>query len=292
MFLLLMNALAQGNTSMKRLLLLLGPILSVAGALGLIVFGDAIVGVFECVLTYGIVGPPQPVPISLGDLRWGAISGTAMTVGLVVSCVATAMRDSQSAMSLAGRIFQVVAGFLLLVGTVPVLWGIVIAKRGFIMIATSATTPKPDDVREMVQSATPMLTVGCGVLVVGVVVLLVVGQVGVRTKTPQTSDALSILSTLAAIGSSVLAVVSSFLFVGLWFHENALEAFLTSSGATPKPSELAQHLTGVLNKSLLAFIAVGCQGVLQAVAAIFTPASGPGAVSENLTDYKPEQDVE
>jgi hypothetical protein len=90
----------------------------------------------------------------------------------------------------------------------------------------------------------------------------------------------------------VLAIVSSFLFVGLWFHGNALEAFLTSSGATPKPSELAQHLAGVLNKSLLAFIAVGCQGVLQAVAAIFVPASSSDAVPETLTDHKREQDKE
>ena len=104
---------------MKHLPLILGPVLSIAGALGLIVFGRAIVGVFDGVMTYRIVNPPEPLPASLGDLGWVALSGVALTFGLVISCVATAMRDSQRTMSLAGRILQVVAGFLLLVGTMP-----------------------------------------------------------------------------------------------------------------------------------------------------------------------------
>jgi hypothetical protein len=262
----------RGDTTMKRRVVLVGPILSIAGASGLMLFGAAIVGVMDGVLTYRVVDPPEPLPTSLGELKWVAISGTALTFGLVISCVAMAMRDSQRTISLAGKILQVVAGVLFLIGSISVLWGIVVAKRGFLVIATSGATPKPDDVREMVQSAAPILTVGSVILVVGAVVLLVAGQI--KDRTEQTSAARAKLGNLAAIGSFAVAVVVSLLFVGIWLHANALETTFADAGVImPKASELGQHLAAILNKSLLAFIAVGCQGALQAVAAIFASTS-------------------
>lgn len=272
---------------MKRLLLVVGPLLSIAGAVGLIMFGHAIANVFEGVLTHRIVNPPEPPPSSLGELGWVALSGMALAFGLAISCAATAMRDRQESISPTGRILLVVAGVLLLIGTIPVLWGILVTKNGFMVIATSSVAPKPDDIREMIAAASPMITLGCTILLIGSVVLLVTGQIGFRTKALQTSDTTSMLSNLAALGSLVSGVVLSLLLVGSWRHGIALEALLTEGGAV-KPSELAEHLAGVLDKSLLAFIAVGCQGVLQAVAAIFARASSSDAVPEGFTDHKLE----
>ena len=141
---------------MKRLLLAVGSLLSIAGSVGLIVFGGAMVGIFDGVLTYRLVNPPEPLPASLGDLGWVAVSGVALAFGLVISCVATVIRDSQTTNSLTGKILQVVASSLLLIGAMPVLWGLLGAKRGFMIIATSAMTPKPEDVREMVEAAAPI----------------------------------------------------------------------------------------------------------------------------------------
>jgi hypothetical protein len=268
------------DNSMKRLLLVVGPVFSIAGAVGLILFGKAIVGVLDGVLTYRVVNPPEPFPASLGELGWAALSGIALALGLVISCVGTAMRDSQTAISPAGKILQVVAGILLFIGTVPVLWGVLGAKRGFFIIATSAMTPKPEDLREMVVAAAPMLTVGCAILLIGSVVLLVAGQLGTRAKPPQTIGTNSVFGALAASGSVLLGVASSFLFLGIWGHGSALEAILGVTEVTPKPSELAQHLSGILNKSLLAFILVGCMGVLQVVATIFAPTSKSDAATQ------------
>lgn len=269
---------------MKRLLLVLGPVLSIAGASGLAVYGNAIVGVLDGVMTYRVVNPPEPLPASLGELGWVAFSGMALAFGLVISCVATAMRDSQRTISVAGKILQVVAGALLLIGPMPVLWGIVVAKRGFIIIATSAATPNPEDFREMVQSAAPTLTVGCVILVAGAVILLVAGQAGFRTKPLQTTDTRSMFGVAVAVGSVVLGVVLSILFVGIWLHGSALATmFADAASIMPKPWELAQHLVGILNKSLLVFIGVGCQGIIQILAAVFAPSSSSQAVSESLT---------
>lgn len=258
---------------MKRSLLVVGPIFSIAGAVGLILFGSAIVGVLDGVLTYRVVNPPEPLSASLGELGWAAFSGIALALGLVISCVGTTKRDSQTAISPAGKILQVLAGVLLLIGTMPVLWGVLGAKRGFFIIATSAMTPKPENVQEMVGAAAPMLTIGSVILLIGSVVLLVAGQLRTRTKPPQTIGTHSVFGVLAASGSVLLGVVSSFLFLSIWGHGSALEAILGVTEITPKPSELAQYLSGILNKSLLAFIGVGCLGIMHILAAVLAPAA-------------------
>ena len=269
---------------MKRLLLVIGPILSISGASGLVVFGSAIVGVLDGVMTYRIVNPPAPPPTSLVDLGWAAISGMALTIGLAISCGATVMRDSRNSVSLGGTILSVVAGVLLLVGAIPLLRGVMCAIRDFRTIAASATTPNPENVREMVQGASSTLTVGCAILFVGSVVLFVAGQIGVRTKPLPTSDTRSMFGVLVAIGSTVLGVVVSLLFVGIWLHGDTLLAFFADVvSSTPRPSNLAQHLSGVLNKSLVAFMGIGCQGVVQIAATISAPSSSSETVSESLT---------
>jgi hypothetical protein len=156
----------------------------------------------------------------------------------------------------------------------PALWGLLGARRDFWMIVTSEVAPTPESTREMAQAAAPPLTVGYTMWVVAGIVLLVGGQVGIRTRPSQSVGTRSTLGVLAAIGSVVIGAIAFLLFVGVWFHGSALETIIAESPVTPKPSELARHLVGVLHKSLLAFVAVGCQGVLEAVAAIFAPTSG------------------
>jgi hypothetical protein len=175
-----------------------------------------------------------------------------------------------------------VAGLLLLSGTMPLLWAIVGAKNDFRIIAASAVAPKPESTQEMAQAAALPITVGCAIWLLSGFVLLAGGQVGIRTKPSPTIGTRSILGVFAAIASVVLGAAAFLLFVGVWLHGGALEAVLGSSALTPKPSELARHLAGVLNKSLLAFIIVGCLGIMQAVAAIFAPSSGSEAVFESM----------
>jgi hypothetical protein len=261
------------DSLMKRSLFAFGAILSIAGASGLIVFGDAIVGVFDGVLNYRLTDPPNPLPASMAELGWVAISGRAFAFGLVISCLATVMHDSQKTISRAGKILQLVAGVLFLIGTMPVLWGILVAKRGFMIIATSEAAPKPEDLRRMVEAASPGITAGCVVLLLGAAVMLVAGQAGVRTNPSQTIDRRSVLPVLAAIVSVVLGVVATLLFIGVWSHGSALEAILANTEFAFKPSDLARHLTGILNKSLAAFIVLGCQGVMQILVGVFVPSS-------------------
>ena len=266
---------------MKRLLLVVGPILSIAGAVGLIMFGDALVGIMDGVLTYRFVNPPEPLPASLVSVKWAAFSGMALTLGLAISCIGTVIRDSQKTISLAGRLLASVAGILLVFGTMSLLWGVLGAKRAFIIIATSAMTPKPENVQEMVEASSPMFMTGSAILLIGAAVLLVAGQVGLQAKPPQAIETHSVFGVLAAIGSVLLGVVLSLLFIGILLHGNALESFFIHTAIIPKASELARHLVGILNKSLLAFIGVGCQGTMHILAAAFAPSAKQDAASND-----------
>jgi hypothetical protein len=266
-------------TLMKRSLLLLGSVLSIAGAVGLAAFGDALIGIMDGVLTYRFVDPPEPLPASFVGVKWAAFSGTALTLGLVVSCIGTVLPGSRKTTSLAGRISASVAGILLVFGTIPLLWGVLGAKRALMVIAMSAATPKPSEVQEMVQATAPMLLIGSTILLVGSVISLVAGQVGLRGKPRQIDSTRSVLGVLVTVVSAVLGVVLSLLFAGIWLHGSALEEIFTGTSLTPKPSELAEHLAGVFNKSMLAFIGVACLGITSIFAAIFAPAAKSDAAS-------------
>lgn len=264
---------------MKRSLLLLGSVLSIAGAVGLIAFGDAFVTIMDGVLTYRFVDPPEPLPASFVGVKWAAFSGMALTLGLAIWCIGMVMNNNRKTISLAGRISACVGGVLLVFGIMPLLWGVLGAKRSLMIIAMSAATPKPVEVQEMVRATAPMLLIGSAILLVGATVLLVAGQVGIRAKPPQTNSTRSVLGVIVTVGSVFLGVVLSLVFVGIWLHGNALEEIFTGTTLTPKAFELGEHLFGIVNKSLLAFIGVGCQGITSIFAAVLAPAAESDAAT-------------
>ncbi len=267
----LLPRFAAEESLMKRLLLLLSSLVAVAGALGLVVFGGSIVGVFDGVMTHRIVDPPEPLPDSLAELGATALSGVAIALGLAVSCVATAMRFGQRTISVPGKALLAVAGVLILLGTMPLWWALSGAKADFRAIAASAGAPKPETTRAMAQEAAFPLAAGYAVWVVAAALSLAGGQVGSRAKPSPATGTRSVLAALAALGGVGLGVAASVLFLGIWLHGAALEGMLAGSVATPKPAELARNLAGVLDRARLAFLLVGCQGVMQAVAAVFSP---------------------
>ena len=108
---------------MKRLLRLLGPVVALTGSLGLVMYGRAMIGVFE-VLMVGSLGP-APLPAALEELEWVTMSARHGVGGLVISCVATVMRDSGRAVSSIGRLLYTVAGVSLVMGAMPLAWAII-----------------------------------------------------------------------------------------------------------------------------------------------------------------------
>ena len=266
---------------MKRLLLLLGPVVALIGSLGLVMFGSAVVGVFE-LLTLRKVDPTAPLPefAPLPELQWAVISAIALVVGLVISCLATVMRNSGHTISTIGRLLYTVAGVSLIIGAMPLAWGIMGAKASFSILATAKTSPKPESLLEMILSAESAMTIGYAVFVLSAVLLIVAGSAGFQATPSQVNDRQSPLSVVFGTGSVLVGGILLLLLMFVWSNGNALDTMVTEASVIAKPSELASHLLGILNKSLFVFGGVATLGLLQLLASIFAPSAGSDSGSE------------
>ncbi len=263
---------------MKRLLLLLGPVVALTGSLGLVMYGRAMIGVFE-VLTVGSLGP-APLPAALAELQWAMMSAMTLVIGLVISCVATVMRNSGRTISTIGRLLYTVAGVSLIIGAMPLAWAIMGAKDSFRILATAQSSPKFENLQEMILSAESAMTIGYAVFVLSAVLLIVAGSAGFQATPSQANDRQSPLSVNFAIGSVLVGGVLLLLMISVRFNGNALGMMITETSVTPNPSELAAHLTGILNKSLFVFGGLATLGLLQLLASIFAPSAGSDSGSE------------
>jgi hypothetical protein len=267
----------QGKVAtMKRLLLLLGPMVALMGSLGLVVSGSAVVGVLE-LLTYGNVDPTTPPP-ALPELQWAVLSAIALVVGLVISCLATVMRNSGHTISMIGRLLYTVAGVLLITGAMPSASGIMSVKAVFRILAYASTTPQPESMQVLMLYAESAMTIGCAVFALSAVLLIVAGTAGFQATPSQVNDRQSPLSVVFGTGAVLVGGIVLLLLMFVWSNGNALETMVTqalSKGSVGvQPSELASHLSGILNKSLFVFGGVATLGLLQLLASIFAPSAG------------------
>ena len=245
---------------MKRVLLLIGPVLSLLGSLGFFMFGHALVGVFA-VLTFRTEDPS--LPSALAELHWAVVSASALVVGLVMLSAAFVIRDSGRSISWIGRMMYVGAGLLLMIEAVFLIWSNMRARSSFVEIATSSVTPRFDSLREMIQSVDPIMTVGSALLGLSTLVLVVAGLVGFQANSSNEDVRRGSLSIVFAIVSILIGGTLLLLILLLRSSGNVLETLITDSSVTPHPSELAIDLTGILNKYLLVFGGLAMMGFLQ-----------------------------
>jgi hypothetical protein len=252
----------QGKVAtMKRLLLLLGPVVALLGSLGLVMSGSAVVGVFE-LLTFRNIDP------------------AALVVGLVISCLATVMRNSGHTISMIGRLLYTVAGVLLITGAMPSAWGIMSVKAIFRILATSPTSPKLESIQAVMLSAEPAMTIGCAIFALSAVLLIVAGTAGFQATPSQVNGSQSPLRVVFGTGSVIVGGIVLLLLMFIWSNGNALETLAREASVGVRLADVAQHFSGILNKSLFVFGGVATLGLLQLLASIFAPSAGLDSGSE------------
>lgn len=257
---------------MKRLALLLGPVLALIGAAGLFMFGSALVGVFD-VLTVRSANPPQSVPQALAELPRAVLSLVAVVIGLVIASVALVVRDGRRTISVTGRMMYLAAGVLLLVAVVPLAWSVMGIKGSFRVIATSPTAATAASLRDMIQSVEPAMTIGYGLLGISATLLLVAGLFGFQTSSSQAQERQAGVCVVFAMGAALLGMFLLALLLTVRSNGNTLEAMLTDAAVTPKPAELAAHSASILNKALIVFGGLGTLGLLQMLTSRLLPSS-------------------
>ncbi|MDE0864054.1 MAG: hypothetical protein OSA98_09720 [Rubripirellula sp.] len=245
---------------MKRVLLFIGPLLSLLGSLGFFMFGNALVGVFE-VLTFRMEDPS--LPSTLAEFHWAVVSASALVMGLVILSAAFVIRDSGRSISWIGRMMYVGAGLLLMIGAVFLIWSTMHAKSSFVEIATSSVSPTIESVREMIQSVDPIMTVGSALLGLSTLVLVVAGLVGFQTNSSNEDVRRGSLSNVFAMVSILIGGILLLLILSLRLNGNEIETLITESSVIFKPADLGMILTGIVNKSLLVFGGLAMMGGVQ-----------------------------
>ena len=188
------------------------------------------------------------------------------------------MRNSGHTISTIGRLLYTVAGVSLIIGAMPLAWGIMGAKASFRILATAQ--PKPESLQEMILSNESTMTIGYAVFVLSAVLLIVAGSAGFQATPSQVNDRQSPLSVVFGTGSVLVGGVLLLLIISVRFNGNALGMMITETSVTPQPAELAAHLAGILNKSLFVFGGLATLGLLQLLASIFAPSAGSDSGSE------------
>ncbi|MEO1995736.1 MAG: hypothetical protein ABGZ17_10725, partial [Planctomycetaceae bacterium] len=109
---------------MKRVLLVLGPLLSSVGMLGLLTFGSAIIELVVESLT------SSDAPLSLGG-TWqrAGYAGMLLVIGCAATSCALVMRDSACGLINRGKVLFLISGVLMLAGTATAATAVVGASQ-------------------------------------------------------------------------------------------------------------------------------------------------------------------
>jgi hypothetical protein len=249
-------------------MLLLGGAIVLAASVGLSLLAGATVRSFE-VMTWRI-GEPPPGPLG----RLDDVAGLAglFALGWIVACAGISSPGPGSSVTLAGRILYAAAGLMTIAGSLPLIYGILAMRHMFMLLATSEATPKVEELELTMSHCGWYPVLGFDIAVLAAVFVLLAGVAGLRKAAAPQAQGTSSLQSMIMIGiTALLAVLFALLFVLVSRHGAALAFMLADSSSIPRASDLAQHLIGIVNKSLYAYVLLLLLGILQIVVAALAP---------------------
>lgn len=254
-----MESPSSNPTVVNSRLHLVGLVVALVGSVGLAMYGAAVAGSLDVF----VVDDESRHSAAMASLPATMLSIIALVVGLVVARVASLRLGSRS--TTGGLLLAAAAGLLLVAGGCLCGWSISWALRGFMLMAESETTPKPEQVDLVIRTAEPSRVVGIVLVILSAVLSLAAGLLGFREK-PATAvskgDAFGGLVRWVSIGAGAMLVC---LAVWAWHHGSAIQGLLAED-VLPKPYEFATHVKAILDESLLVFAGIGVLGLFGLVA--------------------------
>ena len=245
---------------MKRTLLVVGPLITVIGMVGLQFFGAAIVEVVTKSLTIEPGGTIEAVGI-----KWqrAAYAGMLLVMGCAATSCALVMRSRECGLINRGKTLFLISGILALVGTVIAAASVNSARQSLLVIAHANVSPRPEEVQAGIGPLVPRLNVALGILGTASLLSLFGGLGGLGQHSTGTPPQSSILGKLVCGCSLLLLLLAAF---GLVVRGSDIPRMLTNN-PPPKPGEIGNALLFSLQTWIGLFAGLGVLGVLQAVAA-------------------------
>lgn len=260
--------------SRGRWMLLLGGVILLLASLGLCVLAGATVRSCE-ILGWRIGEPP---PESLDQLNYVAALAGLLALGWIMACAGISSPGPGDTVTFVGRMMYAAAGLLTMVAALLLAVGMVLMQRTFMIIATSASTPKFDMVEQAMSHCGWYPVVGFGLIALSALCVAFAGFAGVKKTEIQNEQVPTPVRSMMRTGLTtfftvLFAALFALLFILVSRHGAALESWAFDVETVPKASELAGHLKGILDKSLAAYVILLLLGVVQVVAAALAPAN-------------------
>ena len=254
---------------MKRLTTMMAGLLTLVGALGLCLFGNAIAQLQYDVYTFRLTDPPDPLPNSLQVLPLAMLSAMAVVGGFLISIASITILPLAQRLSVNEKLLGGGAALMPIIAIFPLAWGVIVARQALMELA-QATLPSPDEFEATIKSSEQLLLVGFVLLVISAVLLLIsvlwqqAKKSAMDSKPGQPRGFTGFM-----VGAVFVGLVAFVLLGGAWFDGTAIVRMLGSR--TPEPAALAGHMSGILIKSLLAFVSISALGLLGLLALLLRP---------------------
>jgi hypothetical protein len=223
-----------------------------AGSVGLLLWGPAVVRIFDVL----VWDPGQPVSPGVQQMGLAAASALVFSIGAALVHMARAPgRSRVRVRALVGGPAAMVAGGLML-------WSVLRAREGFIAIAGSPTRPNSEDLQHAMAGAATLVTLAFAVMLVLPLLTLMLallprGPAAGAPGSPRDDRVApangqpALPAGLPLLGVLVAAAAFAAMFALCWFRSRDL-AGLLQAGSALRPNDLASPLTAILDASLAA----------------------------------------
>lgn len=254
---------------MKRALLLIGPLLALGGAIGLLSHGSAIVDV-----TGVLLFNTGAIAASLGEMQQSIqmmiVMVYLLTVGLVVAIGAMTFPGQPQCVTIIGKLLGCAAGGTLIGGAVLSGQAIDDVRRNLVALSTSEKAPKPGMLQQIIDAGGEELHLGIMVYIAASVVLLLVGVVGFRrSESTRMGSTVKIAMMLMVIAAVAIAIAGASALV--WYNVDKTLFLVTDFENPAEPAELAGHLLQAYQAGVVLFSGMGGLGVVAVLGYLFSP---------------------
>ncbi|MEZ5939854.1 MAG: hypothetical protein R3C18_00590 [Planctomycetaceae bacterium] len=235
--------------------------LALTGAIGMFLWGPAVVGVLE-ILT--IKTGQTEVPASLVDVQWAAVSVAVFCVGALLSF---ALRLSSGRLSTKHKWLGIGIGVAFGLGGLCLLKGVLNGMQGFQVIAASTVAPKASEIGPFVSMTQQTLALGYGLVVASCLATMLLSVLEGQKSEPRRT---SVVWTGSAVICGLL-LPFTLLFTWLMSHAGHELQRLIMNEQLVKPVELARQLNSILMCPFVFFAAVVALGCMHAFAYLIEP---------------------
>lgn len=254
---------------MKRALLLLGPLLALAGSIGLLLYGSAI-GDTLLILTYRLGTPTMPLETMLLNVQLVILFVYMLMVGLILAVVALPFPGQPQYSTITGKLLGCLAGLGLIGAAYLASHSILNIQIALQKISPDPATLKQANVQQIVDTASSDLWPGSALLIVACALLLLTGLIGFRPgEARRLSSGTKIVSSLLFITVLAIGIVGASGI--LWYTVDQVMYLVTDINSPAPPAVISSHLTTVIQTGAILYAGLGGLGFVCLFSYLLTP---------------------